>query len=485
MSAYLIKQLEAIDNVHVRTGTEVAEACGDGHLEKLVLSDRNSGNKETVDAASMFVFIGAAPRTEWLDGVLVRDERGFVPTGPDLVVDGERPPGWVLAARSLPPRSQRAGRLRGGRRAVRLGQAGRVGRRGRRDGRHPGSPLPLGAVDECPLDPGRAAGTVPVRRSERPSSWSGSRGCGDVVEVAAGRERRHRGRAVAVLLRAAVGHGVDEPGDRRRRRRDHPHRPPRRPTSAPCSSTSGRRVRARVPGVACARSPTARCLALPAKEFAKRFAQWFPMAVHLLEGMLLGMRRGNQQLAERERLLALGKLSAGLTHELNNPAAAAIRATDALRDKVAGMRNKLAMIADGRIAGPALRKLGDGAGRVRQEGAPRARALAAGGLRPGGRAGRLVRRARHRRRLGPRAGVRGGRARRRGHGGRGRRAARAGWWRARSAGWPTRSRARASCGRSSTPPRGSPTSSARRSSTRSSTGRRSGTSTSTRASTPR
>src|SRR5213075_8963 len=59
MSAYLIKQLEAIDNVHVRTGTEVAEACGDGHLEKLVLADRNTGNKETVDAGSMFVFIGA------------------------------------------------------------------------------------------------------------------------------------------------------------------------------------------------------------------------------------------------------------------------------------------------------------------------------------------------------------------------------------------------------------------------------------------
>ncbi|MDT7575857.1 MAG: hypothetical protein QOH17_2190, partial [Pseudonocardiales bacterium] len=98
-------------------------------------------------------------------------------------------------------------------------------------------------------------------------------------------------------------------------------------------------------------------LALPAKEFARKFAQWYPMAVHLLEGMLLGMQRGNQQVAERERLLALGKLSAGLTHELNNPAAAAIRATDALRDKVTGMRNKLAMIADGRIAGAQLRKL--------------------------------------------------------------------------------------------------------------------------------
>jgi signal transduction histidine kinase len=98
-------------------------------------------------------------------------------------------------------------------------------------------------------------------------------------------------------------------------------------------------------------------LALPADEFARAFASWFPMAVHLLEGMLLGLRKNNAQVAERERLLALGKLSAGLTHELNNPAAAAGRATEALRDKVAGMRAKLAMIADGRIAGPQLRKL--------------------------------------------------------------------------------------------------------------------------------
>ncbi|MBC8092960.1 MAG: FAD-dependent oxidoreductase [Pseudonocardia sp.] len=96
MSHYLIKQLDAIENVHVRTGTEVAEACGDGHLQRLVLSDRNSGEKETVGAASMFVFIGAAPRTEWLDGVVERDARGFVRTGPDLVVDGSRPPGWTL-----------------------------------------------------------------------------------------------------------------------------------------------------------------------------------------------------------------------------------------------------------------------------------------------------------------------------------------------------------------------------------------------------
>jgi thioredoxin reductase (NADPH) len=96
MSTYLIKQLDAIDNVNVRTGTEVAQACGDGHLQWLVLSDRASGEKQEVEAGSMFVFIGAAPRTDWLDGVLVRDDRGFVPTGPDLVAGGERPSGWPL-----------------------------------------------------------------------------------------------------------------------------------------------------------------------------------------------------------------------------------------------------------------------------------------------------------------------------------------------------------------------------------------------------
>jgi len=98
-------------------------------------------------------------------------------------------------------------------------------------------------------------------------------------------------------------------------------------------------------------------LALPAKEFAVEFGRWFPMAVHLLEGMILGMRQGNALIGERERLLALGKLSAGLTHELNNPAAAAGRATVALRDRVEGMRHKLAMIASGKLAGVQLKKL--------------------------------------------------------------------------------------------------------------------------------
>ncbi|MGH3586780.1 MAG: ATP-binding protein, partial [Pseudonocardia sp.] len=98
-------------------------------------------------------------------------------------------------------------------------------------------------------------------------------------------------------------------------------------------------------------------LALPAAEFSAKFSQWFPMAVHLLQGMFVGIRNADELVGQRERLLALGKLTAGLTHELNNPAAAAGRAADALRDKVAGMRAKLAMIADGKIAGDQLKKL--------------------------------------------------------------------------------------------------------------------------------
>ncbi|MFG2103359.1 ATP-binding protein [Micromonospora echinaurantiaca] len=96
---------------------------------------------------------------------------------------------------------------------------------------------------------------------------------------------------------------------------------------------------------------------LPAESFAYAVRSWFPMAMHLLEGLFIGMRNAQTIVGERERLLALGSLSAGLTHELNNPAAAAVRATSVLRDRVAGMRHKLAMIADGRLDGRALHRL--------------------------------------------------------------------------------------------------------------------------------
>lgn len=98
---------------------------------------------------------------------------------------------------------------------------------------------------------------------------------------------------------------------------------------------------------------------LPAKEFADTIRRWFPMAMHLMEGMFFGVRNMQTLVGERERLLALGSLSAGLAHELNNPASAAVRATAGLRQRVAGMRHKLAMIADGRVDGTRLRHLVD------------------------------------------------------------------------------------------------------------------------------
>ncbi|WP_199439702.1 FAD-dependent oxidoreductase [Umezawaea beigongshangensis] len=96
MSHYLIEQLDALENVVVRSGTVVDEAHGSDHLQQLTLRSVETGETEKVETGHVFVFIGAAPRTEWLDGVVHRDERGFVRTGPDLLVDGKRPPGWTV-----------------------------------------------------------------------------------------------------------------------------------------------------------------------------------------------------------------------------------------------------------------------------------------------------------------------------------------------------------------------------------------------------
>ncbi len=94
-----------------------------------------------------------------------------------------------------------------------------------------------------------------------------------------------------------------------------------------------------------------------AETMATMMNTWFPMAVHLIEGFIMGMRRTNETLGERERLLALGSLSAGLTHELNNPAAAAVRAAATLRQRVSGMRSKLAMLADGTLDATKLHQI--------------------------------------------------------------------------------------------------------------------------------
>ena len=90
-----------------------------------------------------------------------------------------------------------------------------------------------------------------------------------------------------------------------------------------------------------------RFFVLDAEVFAGMIVTWFPMAVHLLEGAFFGTRNLLEMTGQRERLLALGSLSAGLTHELNNPAAAAVRATVALRERIADMRRKLGTVEAG------------------------------------------------------------------------------------------------------------------------------------------
>ena len=85
----------------------------------------------------------------------------------------------------------------------------------------------------------------------------------------------------------------------------------------------------------------------------------FPMAVHLLDGLYVGIRNSEAQVRQREHLASLGTLSANLAHELNNPAAATVRATAQLRSRVAGMRHKLGLLAGGHVAPEALRQLVD------------------------------------------------------------------------------------------------------------------------------
>ena len=96
MSHYLIRQIRDTGNIQVRPNTSLVGASGTDHLERLRLCDTSDGTVEEVKAGYLFVFIGATPCTEWLDGVVERDRKGFVVTGPDLLAGGRRPRGWPL-----------------------------------------------------------------------------------------------------------------------------------------------------------------------------------------------------------------------------------------------------------------------------------------------------------------------------------------------------------------------------------------------------
>jgi thioredoxin reductase (NADPH) len=96
MSQYLIEQVQATPNIQIWSHASVKEVHGNGHLEEISVLCSDSSKVERVPANAMFIFIGALPRTEWLSGIVERDERGFLRTGPDLMNGGVRPKGWKL-----------------------------------------------------------------------------------------------------------------------------------------------------------------------------------------------------------------------------------------------------------------------------------------------------------------------------------------------------------------------------------------------------
>ena len=96
MSSYLVAQIDATPEIGVRYRTEVVEVRGDDRLSQVVVKDLDDGRTEALDAFALFVFIGAAPRTDWLGGTLERDPRGFIVSGGDRGANGAAPPGWKL-----------------------------------------------------------------------------------------------------------------------------------------------------------------------------------------------------------------------------------------------------------------------------------------------------------------------------------------------------------------------------------------------------
>jgi thioredoxin reductase (NADPH) len=96
MSQYLIDQIKKTPNIQVETRSQVVEVHGDTHLEAISIRGGDNGHATTVPTNLLSIFIGAEPNTDWLSGVVERDERGFILTGADLVRDGKRPAGWQL-----------------------------------------------------------------------------------------------------------------------------------------------------------------------------------------------------------------------------------------------------------------------------------------------------------------------------------------------------------------------------------------------------
>ncbi len=96
MSDYLIRQIEKTENIHIKGNTEIINASGDSHLEKLLLKNDEKGEETEVEAGALFIFIGARPFTDWMGDHFKKDEKGFLKTGRDLVLMENHTKNWKL-----------------------------------------------------------------------------------------------------------------------------------------------------------------------------------------------------------------------------------------------------------------------------------------------------------------------------------------------------------------------------------------------------
>ena len=302
MSYYLIQQIAGIDNIKVRTSTEIV--CGARRRapgEADAAQQRLRRRRRRCRPVCCSCFIGAAPRTDWLDGAAVRDNRGL--RRRRARPGRRRQTAGRLAAgpRPVPPGDQRARRLRRRRRPGRLGQAGGLrGRRGR-DGRHLGAPVSGEAMTDRPSPPTQP----PLRCSadelrtlflfekltDEQLDWLCEQRPVEDFEPGPVYAEGDPATCFYVLLAGTlvlsrrVGAG---------RRRDHPHvaaRRLRRRDRGPTSAATPRR-----PTTASMRAVhRRRFFVLDAPLFAQAMREWFPMAVHLLDGLFFGIKNTNER----------------------------------------------------------------------------------------------------------------------------------------------------------------------------------------------
>jgi thioredoxin reductase (NADPH) len=96
MSHYLIEQIEKTPNIEVWSRSSVVAVHGDTRLSAITVHCSTTNENQELPATSLFIFIGAQPRTDWLGDLVMRDAKGFILSGPDLLKDGKRPASWTL-----------------------------------------------------------------------------------------------------------------------------------------------------------------------------------------------------------------------------------------------------------------------------------------------------------------------------------------------------------------------------------------------------